>query len=44
MGTVDKGLQMFRDAPMALHVLMRLSPQVGYIMINANQNLSLIHI
>jgi len=40
MGTVDKGLQMFRDAPMALHVLMRLGPQVGNIMINANQNIS----
>lgn len=40
MGTVDKGLQLFRDAPMALHVLMRLSPQVGYIMINANQNIA----
>ena len=40
MGTVDKGLQMFRGAPMALHVLMRLSPQVGYVMINANQNIA----
>ncbi|CAL61576.1 molybdopterin-guanine dinucleotide biosynthesis protein A [Herminiimonas arsenicoxydans] len=40
MGTVDKGLQLFRDAPMALHVLMRLSPQVGYLMINANQNIA----
>jgi molybdopterin-guanine dinucleotide biosynthesis protein A len=40
MGTIDKGLQLFRDAPMALHVLMRLSPQVGYIMINANQNIA----
>jgi len=40
MGTVDKGLQMFRSAPMALHVLMRLSPQVGYVMINANQNIA----
>ncbi len=40
MGTVDKGLQLFRDAPMALHVLMRLSPQVGYVMINANQNIA----
>lgn len=40
MGTVDKGLQMFRGAPMALHVLMRLSPQVGSLMINANQNLA----
>jgi molybdopterin-guanine dinucleotide biosynthesis protein A len=39
MGGVDKGLQPFRGAPMALHVMMRLSPQVGAIMINANQNL-----
>ena len=40
MGGVDKGLQMFRGAPMAMHVLMRLSPQVGALMINANQNLA----
>lgn len=40
MGTIDKGLQQFRDAPMALHVLMRLAPQVGYVMINANQNIA----
>jgi molybdopterin-guanine dinucleotide biosynthesis protein A len=39
MGNVDKGLQAFRDAPMALHVMLRLSPQVGDLMINANQNL-----
>jgi molybdopterin-guanine dinucleotide biosynthesis protein A len=39
MGGVDKGLQPFRGAPMALHVIMRLSPQVGKMMINANQNL-----
>lgn len=39
MGTVDKGLQPFRGAPMALHVMLRLSPQVGHVMINANQNL-----
>ncbi len=39
MGTVDKGLQQFRGAPMALHVMMRLQPQVGSLMINANQNL-----
>lgn len=39
MGNVDKGLQNFRGAPMALHVIMRLSPQVGDVMINANQNL-----
>ncbi len=40
MGGVDKGLQPFRGAPMALHVLMRLAPQVGTLMINANQNLA----
>lgn len=40
MGQVDKGLQNFRGAPMALHVLMRLSPQTGEIIINANQNLA----
>lgn len=40
MGGVDKGLQMFRGAPMALHVMMRLAPQVGTMMINANQNLA----
>ncbi len=40
MGTVDKGLQMFRGAPMALHALMRLAPQVGHVMINANQNIA----
>lgn len=40
MGTVDKGLQTFRGAPMAMHVMLRLSPQVGSLMINANQNLA----
>ena len=39
MGHVDKGLQQFRGAPMVLHVIMRLSPQVGTLMINANQNI-----
>ncbi|MGH8808190.1 MAG: molybdenum cofactor guanylyltransferase MobA [Noviherbaspirillum sp.] len=39
MGGVDKGLQLFRGAPMALHAIMRLAPQVGRMMINANQNL-----
>ncbi|HJU70504.1 MAG TPA: molybdenum cofactor guanylyltransferase MobA [Paucimonas sp.] len=39
MGSVDKGLQPFRDAPMVLHAIMRLAPQVGTLMINANQNL-----
>lgn len=40
MGHVDKGLQQFRGAPMVLHVITRLSPQVGPMIINANQNLS----
>jgi molybdopterin-guanine dinucleotide biosynthesis protein A len=40
MGGVDKGLQPFRGAPMALHVMMRLQPQVSALMINANQNLA----
>jgi molybdopterin-guanine dinucleotide biosynthesis protein A len=39
MGEVDKGLQQFRGAPMGLHVMMRLQPQVGDLMINANRNL-----
>ncbi len=39
MGHVDKGLQTFRGAPMVLHAIMRLSPQVGALMINANQNI-----
>jgi molybdopterin-guanine dinucleotide biosynthesis protein A len=40
MGSVDKGLQPFRELPMALHVLHRLQPQVGGLMINANRNLA----
>ena len=40
MGGVDKGLQMHRGAPMAMHALLRLGPQVGDMMINANRNLS----
>ncbi len=39
MGGVDKGLQNFRSGPMAMHVLMRLAPQVGTIIINANRNI-----
>ena len=39
MGGVDKGLQNHHGVPMALHALMRLAPQVGEIMINANRNL-----
>jgi molybdopterin-guanine dinucleotide biosynthesis protein A len=39
MGGVDKGLQNFNGMPMALHTLLRLQPQVGEMMINANRNL-----
>jgi molybdenum cofactor guanylyltransferase len=40
MGGVDKGLQNFNGMPLALHTLMRLTPQVGHAMINANRNLA----
>ncbi|SFC36733.1 molybdenum cofactor guanylyltransferase [Polaromonas sp. OV174] len=40
MGGVDKGLQSFNGIPLALHSLLRLSPQVGSIMVNANRNLA----
>lgn len=40
MGGVDKGLQHFNGVPLALHTLMRLSPQVGEVMLNANRNLA----
>ena len=40
MGGVDKGLQNFNGTPLALHALMRLQPQVGELMINANRNLA----
>ncbi|WOO33506.1 molybdenum cofactor guanylyltransferase MobA [Diaphorobacter limosus] len=40
MGGVDKGLQGFRGQPLALHVLRRLQPQVGSVMISANRNLA----
>jgi len=39
MGNVDKGLQPFRGTTMAQHVLERLAPQVGSVIINANRNL-----
>jgi molybdopterin-guanine dinucleotide biosynthesis protein A len=38
MGGVDKGLQPLRGKPMVAWVLARLAPQVGEIIINANQN------
>jgi len=40
MGGADKGLQNFRGMPLALHTMLRLSPQVGEMMINANRNLA----
>jgi molybdopterin-guanine dinucleotide biosynthesis protein A len=39
MGGVDKGLQNHQGVPLALHALLRLQPQVGELMINANRNL-----
>jgi molybdenum cofactor guanylyltransferase len=39
MGGVDKGLQSYRGMALALHALLRLQPQVGTVMINANRNL-----
>jgi molybdopterin-guanine dinucleotide biosynthesis protein A len=39
MGSVDKGLQLFRGKPMVEQVLQRLQPQVGTLIINANRNL-----
>ena len=40
MGGVDKGLQNHLGMPLALHALLRLQPQVGASMINANRNLA----
>ena len=40
MGGVDKGLQNHQGLPLALHTLMRLQPQVGAVLINANRNLA----
>jgi molybdopterin-guanine dinucleotide biosynthesis protein A len=40
MGGADKGLQNFNGMALALHTMMRLGPQVGEIMLNANRNLS----
>ena len=40
MGGVDKGLQTHQGMPLALHALLRLQPQVGAVMINANRNLA----
>jgi molybdenum cofactor guanylyltransferase len=39
MGGVDKGLQNHQGVPLAMFTLLRLQPQVGTVMINANRNL-----
>jgi molybdopterin-guanine dinucleotide biosynthesis protein A len=39
MGGVDKGLQNHRGIPLALHALLRLQPQVGALLVNANRNI-----
>jgi molybdopterin-guanine dinucleotide biosynthesis protein A len=40
MGGVDKGLQNHLGMPLALSALLRLAPQVGHVLINANRNLA----
>jgi len=37
-GGVDKGLAMLRGRPMVAHVIERLAPQVGALLINVNRN------
>ncbi|WP_321794395.1 molybdenum cofactor guanylyltransferase MobA [Caballeronia sp. J97] len=39
MGGVDKGLQPFRGEPLALHVLRRIAPQAGALLISANRSI-----
>ena len=40
MGGVDKGLQQHAGMPLVMHAILRLGPQVGSLMVNANRNLS----
>lgn len=40
MGGADKGLQNFNGIPLALHTVLRLSRQVGAVLVNANRNLA----
>jgi molybdenum cofactor guanylyltransferase len=40
MGGLDKGLQLYGDAPLAQHCLRRLQAQVGPTLVNANRNLA----
>jgi molybdopterin-guanine dinucleotide biosynthesis protein A len=39
MGGVDKGMQPFRGEPLALHVMRRLAPQAGAMLISANRSI-----
>jgi molybdopterin-guanine dinucleotide biosynthesis protein A len=39
MGGLDKGLQLIHGKPMVQHVMNRLQPQVGKVLINANRHL-----
>ncbi|WP_119154417.1 molybdenum cofactor guanylyltransferase MobA [Caldimonas tepidiphila] len=39
MGGIDKGLQNFRGMPLVMHAVLRLGPQVGELLVNANRNL-----
>ena len=39
MGGIDKGMQPFDGAPLALHVLRRLAPQAGAMLISANRSI-----
>lgn len=38
MGGHDKGLQLLAGRPLAAHVIERLAPQVGALLVNANRN------
>jgi molybdenum cofactor guanylyltransferase len=40
MGSVDKGLQLFKGKPMVAHVLDRITPQADEIIINANRSIN----
>jgi molybdenum cofactor guanylyltransferase len=39
MGGIDKGLQLYKGTPLAMHTMQQLQPQVGTLLINANRNL-----
>jgi len=40
MGSADKGLQLFHGKPLFMHAAERLAPQVGTLLLNANQNIA----